>query len=130
LRRIIQPPHFAAHDFVLIEDIEENDEDFALAPENNAVFDMDMDGYHPLAIVPYAPPANPLLALLAEVHPVQVNNPPIIAVKEKVTMRRLLFENESDEPVQISTETICAGLPPVKKRGKLAKETPESEASV
>jgi hypothetical protein len=71
------------------------------------------------------------------VHPVQVNNPPIIAVKEKVTMRRLLFENESDEPVQISakpvqssTEEFSAGLPPVKKRGKLAKETPDCEASV
>jgi hypothetical protein len=106
---VVQPPHFAAHDFVRIEDIEENDEEFALAPENNAVFDLDIVGYHPLAIVPYAPPANPLLALLAEVaevHPIQVNNPPIIVVKEKVTMRRLLFENESDEPVQISTKPV------------------------
>jgi hypothetical protein len=82
---VVQPPHFAAHDMVLIEDIEENDEYFALAPENNAVYELDMNGYHPLAIVPYAPPANPLLALLAKV-PIQVNIPTNIAVKEKVTM--------------------------------------------
>jgi hypothetical protein len=104
---------------VIIEDIDENDDDFVLPPQNDVVFEMNMDGCHPLAIVPYAPPANPFLALLAEEHLDQGNIPANIVVKEKVTMRRLTFENEAEEPKQIdSNENIAASLPYEKKKRK------------
>jgi hypothetical protein len=126
---IVQQPLLAAQEVVLIEDIDENDDEFVLPPQIHVMFDMNMDGYHPLAIVPYI--ANPFLNLLAEEHIDHINNHANIAVKEKVIKKRLTFEDESQEPMQIvSNENISASLPYAKKKGKVSKETPESEASV
>jgi hypothetical protein len=114
---------------VLIEDIDENDDDFVLPPQNNVMLDMNMDGYHPLAIVPYI--ANPLLNMLAEENIGQSNIQANTTVKEKIIKKRLTFEDESHDPMQIvSNENIFASLPYEKKKGKVSKETPESEASV
>jgi hypothetical protein len=102
---------------VIIEDIDENDDDFVLPRQNDVVFEMNMDGYHPLAIVPYA--ANPFLALLAEEHLVQDNNPANIIAKEKVIKKRLTFEDEVEVPMQIvSNEIVSTSLPYEKKKRK------------
>jgi hypothetical protein len=113
---------------VLIEDIDENDDEFVLPAQNNVVLDLHMDGYHPLAIVPYI--ANPLLNLLAEEN-IQNNYHANSDVKGKSIKKRLTFEDESHVSVQIvSNENISENMPLVRKKGKVPKETPESEASI
>jgi hypothetical protein len=126
---MVQQPQFAAHEVVLIEDIEENDDDFVLPTQNNVVVDLNMDGYHPLAIVPYI--ANPFLNLLAGENIVQNNTHANSDVKGKSIKKRLTFEDETHVSVQIvSNENISENMPLVRKKGKVSKETPETKASV
>jgi hypothetical protein len=126
---LVQQQFLQAQEVVLVEDIDENDEDFVLPPQQNIAVNVavvsEQDVFNPLAIVPYVPPFQPLAALLAHDAPA-----PVVladAAKEKSTMRRLLFDEE-EQNVTFPDMSISAASAPKKKA--IARETPETEASV
>jgi hypothetical protein len=45
-----------AQEVVLVEDIDENDEDFVMPHQQNVAIVSEQEGFNPLAIVPYVPP--------------------------------------------------------------------------
>jgi hypothetical protein len=126
----IQQAHPVAHEVVLVEDTDESDDEVFLPPGQVVNVQIDQNAYHPLAIVPFVPPANQFFFIHEEEQNVPVVQILDDAVKEKTAMRRLLFDD--NEPQQVVLPVVSAPEAEVlkKKREKIIKEVPESEASV
>jgi hypothetical protein len=53
---LVQQQFLQAQEVVLVEDIDENDEDFVMPHQQNVAIVSEQEGFNPLAIVPYVPP--------------------------------------------------------------------------
>jgi hypothetical protein len=122
---LVQQQYLQAQEVVLVEDIDENDEDFVMPHQHNVAVVPEQLDFNPLAIVPYVPPFQPFAALLVHDSPAPVVM--VDAAKEKSTMRRLLFD-EGEQNVPFSDMAVPAVSAPKKKT--ISRETPETEASV